>query len=422
MRQRVMIAMAVACQPKVLVADEPTTALDVTVQAGILDVLRDLRDRLGTSILIITHDLGVIADVADRVVVMYAGRVVERAGVDELFARPQHHYTAGLLSASPAPGRHAGRDRLQEIPGLVPVLCSQPDACTFADRCPAADAQCLSAAPPLARGALPRGVPARPRRADHLVACWHPVGVPGTDVGEAAATRGAGEPPMSDTTTPAADGRGRGPRAGGPRHALRRRPRRRRGVAAAAPGQVMALVGESGSGKSTVGRCIVRLLEPTAGTVRLDGADVTHLSRRQMRRHSRDVSIVFQDPAGSLDPRMLVGDVVAEPLRLQPGRLSRRDLQARVAEELGRVGLRAEVARRYPHELSGGQRQRVSIARALVSSPRLLVADEPTSALDVSVQASVLNLLADLQRDMGSPACSSPTTCRRWSTSPTTSR
>lgn len=166
-------------------------------------------------------------------------------------------------------------------------------------------------------------------------------------------------------------------------------------------GQVTALVGESGSGKSTVGRCIVRLLEPTSGTVRLNGADVTHLSRQQMRQHSKNVSIVFQDPAGSLDPRMLVGEVVAEPLRLQPGRMSRRDREARVREELGRVGLRPEVARRYPHELSGGQRQRVSIARALVSSPTLLIADEPTSALDVSVQASVLNLLADLQRDIG---------------------
>jgi len=171
MRQRVMIAMAVACEPKVLVADEPTTALDVTVQAGILDVLRELRHRLGTSILVITHDLGVIADISDRVMVMYAGRVVERAGVDELFALPQHQYTGGLLSASPTPGRHAGAHRLREIPGLVPVLASQPDACTFAQRCPAADSQCLSAAPGLAvqrdRLALSQ---------DHAVACWHPLG------------------------------------------------------------------------------------------------------------------------------------------------------------------------------------------------------------------------------------------------------
>ncbi|MFI6781616.1 ABC transporter ATP-binding protein [Micromonospora sp. NPDC050276] len=164
MRQRVMIAMAVACGPKVLVADEPTTALDVTVQAGILQVLRDLRDRLGTSVLIITHDLGVIADIADRVVVMYAGRVVERAPVDDLFANPRHRYTAGLLSASPQPGRHAGTDRLTEIPGLVPVLATQPDACTFADRCPAADQQCRSVAPPLAGFG----------GADHVAACWHP--------------------------------------------------------------------------------------------------------------------------------------------------------------------------------------------------------------------------------------------------------
>ncbi len=168
-----MIAMAVACGPTVLVADEPTTALDVTVQAGILDVLRELRDRLGTSILFITHDLGVIADVADRVVVMYAGRVVERAPVDELFAHPQHHYTAGLLVATPTPGRHAGTDRLQEIPGLVPVLSTQPDACTFAERCSAADAQCLGSAP-----ALSSDHDVAALRPDHLVACWHPCGNP----------------------------------------------------------------------------------------------------------------------------------------------------------------------------------------------------------------------------------------------------
>ncbi|GAA1596152.1 MULTISPECIES: ABC transporter ATP-binding protein [Kribbella] len=163
-------------------------------------------------------------------------------------------------------------------------------------------------------------------------------------------------------------------------------------------GSVVALVGESGSGKSTVGRCVVRLLEPTGGTVRLGGADITHLNRRRLRPHRRNVSIVFQDPAGSLDPRLSVGDIVGEPLRLQQ---LRKGVQAKVAEALRRVGLRPEVAQRAPHELSGGQRQRVSIARALISEPRLLVADEPTSALDVSVQAAVLNLLADLQRDLG---------------------
>lgn len=166
-------------------------------------------------------------------------------------------------------------------------------------------------------------------------------------------------------------------------------------------GQVTALVGESGSGKSTVGRCIVRLVEPTGGTVRLSGMDVTHLSRSAMRRHRRAVSIIFQDPAGSLDPRMLVGDIVAEPLRLQGERMRAGERNQRVAQGLERVGLRPQVGRRYSHELSGGQRQRVSIARALMSQPTLLVADEPTSALDVSVQASVLNLLADLQRDIG---------------------
>ncbi|MFJ6167137.1 ABC transporter ATP-binding protein [Micromonospora orduensis] len=168
-----------------------------------------------------------------------------------------------------------------------------------------------------------------------------------------------------------------------------------------AAGRVTALVGESGSGKSTVGRCVVRLVEPTAGVVRIAGTDVTHLSRRQLRPHRDAVSIVFQDPAASLDPRMLVGEIVAEPLRLAGRRVPRREREARVAPQLERVGLRAEVARRYPHELSGGQRQRVSIARALISEPMLLIADEPTSALDVSVQASVLNLLADLQRDIG---------------------
>ncbi len=174
MRQRVMIAMALAGDPEVLVADEPTTALDVTVQAGILNVLRELRDRLGTSILIITHDLGVIADIADRILVMYAGRVVERANVDELFAHPRHHYTAGLLSAAPTAGRHAGTHRLQEIPGLVPVLSSQPNACTFHDRCPAADELCVGRRPPLAVSDDGAVADDGADTDDHLVACWHP--------------------------------------------------------------------------------------------------------------------------------------------------------------------------------------------------------------------------------------------------------
>ncbi len=310
MRQRVMIAMAVACGPKVLVADEPTTALDVTVQAGILQVLRDLRDRLGTSVLIITHDLGVIADIADRVVVMYAGRVVERAPVDDLFAHPRHRYTAGLLSASPQPGRHAGTDRLTEIPGLVPVLASQPDACTFADRCPAADQRCRTAAPPL------EGVGG----ADHVAACWHPCATaPRTDGSS------GGEPMTPQPERP-------GDR--GPGDALRPGARRGRGVPddPARPGH------RPGGGE--------RLREVDSGPMRgaarradragrsgSPGTDVTHLSRRRLRPHRGAVSIVFQDPAASLDPRMLVGEIVAEPLRLAGKRISRRDRDARVAPD-----------------------------------------------------------------------------------------
>ncbi|CAM00602.1 peptide/nickel transport system ATP-binding protein [Saccharopolyspora erythraea NRRL 2338] len=307
-RQRVMIAMALACEPKVLIADEPTTALDVTVQAGILALLRDLRDRLGMTILLITHDMGVVADLADRVVVMYRGEVVEQASVEELFAEPGHEYTRTLLSA-------------------VPRLDEKPDATAEPAETPVLEVHDLAMAYGGQR--VVDGVSLRIGR-----------------------------------------------------------------------GQTLGLVGESGSGKSTVGRCVTRLAEPVAGRVVLNGQDITHLPARRLRPLRRKLGIVFQDPGSSLDPRMSIGDSIAEPLRLH--RAARgRALERRVAGLLDAVELSAGMRGRHPHELSGGQRQRVSIARALALDPELLVADEPTSALDVSVQDAVLELLLDLQRKLG---------------------
>ena len=372
LRQRVMIAMAVAANPEVLVADEPTTALDVTVQAGILDVLRDLRDRLGAAVVLITHDLAVVADVADRVVVMYAGRMVERADIDDLFAptpAPLHRRTA-----------RGGADRAHRRRRRPP-----------APRDPRAGARGRVAGGPVhVRRALPGG-----RRHLHV-----PAPAAGRGPGHGARPRGGLLAPGRRVRRQGG-GRVTAPvcevvdlvKHFGPVHAVD-------GLSLeVAPGEVVALVGESGSGKSTVGRLIVRLLDPTSGQVLLGGVDVSALSRRALRQHRRTVSIVFQDPASSLDPRMSVGDLVAEPLRLHG--VPRAERGDKVRAMLEKVGMRAGVAERYPHELSGGQRQRVSIARALVTQPSLLVADEPTSALDVSVQASVLNLLADLQRDLG---------------------
>ncbi|GAA2810412.1 ABC transporter ATP-binding protein [Saccharopolyspora taberi] len=303
-RQRVLIAMALACDPRVLIADEPTTALDVTVQAGILSLLRDLRDRLGTAILLITHNMGVVADIADRVVVMYRGEVVEQAPVEQLFAEPQHAYTSALLAAVP---------RLEVVPAPEP---EEP-------RNPVLEVEDLVMT--YAGHRVVDGVSLRIDR-----------------------------------------------------------------------GEVLGLVGESGSGKSTVGRCATRLTEPTSGRIALDGQDITHLPARKLRPLRRKVGIVFQDPGSSLDPRMPIGDSIAEPLRLHRV-ASGRDLKRRVATLLDAVELGAGTHRRYPHELSGGQRQRVSIARALALEPELLIADEPTSALDVSVQRSVLELFLELQ-------------------------
>ncbi|MFX0573953.1 ABC transporter ATP-binding protein [Nocardia nepalensis] len=317
-KQRVMIAIAISCEPKVIIADEPTTALDVTVQAEILELLRDLRDRIGSAIVLITHNMGVVADIADRVVVMRDGKVVEQAPVDELFARPKQEYTRKLLAAVP----HLGTEQLEH--GVVKEIASAEPVLEVSD----------------------------------LV-----VQFPGP----------FGRPPFRAVDNVSLTIR---------------------------PGETLGLVGESGSGKSTIGRCVAALQRPTSGVVKVRGQDIAELSQRQLRPIRRRFGFVFQDPASSLNPRLTVGECVAEPLIVHKAGSSEA-IRARVRHMLDDVQLPAGTERRYPHELSGGQRQRASLARALVLDPDLLVADEPTSALDVSVQAAVLELFGKLQQECG---------------------
>ncbi|MEC3913576.1 ABC transporter ATP-binding protein [Nocardia sp. CDC160] len=337
-KQRVVIAIAIACEPKVIIADEPTTALDVTVQAEILELLRDLRDRIGAAIVLITHNMGVVADLADRVVVMREGRIVEEATVDRLFTDPQHEYTRALLAAVPK----------------LHVLPDNWEADHSAD-CAAVAGTGLARA--TAREPVPADAETVLEVANLVVEFPAPLGRP--------AFRAVDDVTLS----------------------LRR-------------GETLGLVGESGSGKSTIGRCVAALQRPTAGSVRVLGTDIAGLSERKLRPIRRRFGFVFQDPATSLNPRLTIGECVAEPLLVhkEAKGAAARD---RVRHLLDDVQLPAGVENRYPHELSGGQRQRVSLARALVLNPDLLVADEPTSALDVSVQAKVLELFAELQRECG---------------------
>ncbi|MGK8510529.1 ABC transporter ATP-binding protein [Nocardia asiatica] len=316
-KQRVMIAIAIACEPKVIIADEPTTALDVTVQAEILALLRQLRDRTGSAIVLITHNMGVVADIADRVVVLRDGAVVEQAPVEELFARPATDYTRALLAAVP----HLGTEQLEHRPA-----------------------------------ARAEGDPVLEVR-DLVVEFPGPFGRPRLRAVDGVNLR---------------IGRG----------------------------ETLGLVGESGSGKSTIGRCVAALQRPTSGAVLVRGQDIAGLSPRKLRPIRRRFGFVFQDPASSLNPRLTVGECVAEPLIVHRAGSSDR-IRARVRGLLDDVRLPAGVERRYPHELSGGQRQRASLARALALDPDLLVADEPTSALDVSVQAAVLEMFGQLQRECG---------------------
>jgi peptide/nickel transport system ATP-binding protein len=395
MRQRVMIAIALACNPKLIIADEPTTALDVTIQAQILELMKDLSRRLNIALIIITHNLGVVARYADRVNVMYAAKIVEQGSAERIFLRPRHPYTIGLMRSVPRLDLPRTA-RLESIEGLPPDLRSPPAGCRFAPRCPHRLDACADE------------VPLREVEHHHLSACIR--------AGEIASGRLVPEPlaPAAGKTRAASTSEpllvveglrkyfgvrvsGAGLLAG------------RSGTIKAiddvsfsiAPGETLGLVGESGCGKTTVGRIVLKLEEPTAGTVRFAGTDIAHHSPAELREIRRKIQVIFQDPFSSLNPRMTVGQIIGEPIRvykLMQGRTKERE---RVAELLSQVGLFPYHADRYPHELSGGQRQRVGIARALALEPSFIVCDEPVSALDVSIQGQIINLLEELQARLG---------------------
>jgi peptide/nickel transport system ATP-binding protein len=394
-RQRVVIAIAIANDPDLLICDEPTTALDVTVQAQILDVLRTARDVTGAGVLIITHDLGVVSEFADRALVMYAGRPVEIAAVEELYRDRRMPYTVGLLGSVPRLDSPQGT-RLVPIPGAPPTMTSlSPGACQFAPRCPLVISECRSAEPDLVTiqdghwaACIRTGDVAGRSAADIYHVSTEPVAVDNT----------VADPPsvleVSDLakTYPLTKG-----------VVLRRRVGEVRAVDGVSftlqQGRTLGIVGESGSGKSTTLSQILELATPQAGSIEILGDDVAALDSAARRKLRTELQVVFQDPVASLDPRLPVFDVIAEPLVTNG--FDRRRCEERVAELLTIVGLNHADASRYPAEFSGGQKQRIGIARALALQPKILALDEPVSALDVSIQAGIINLLLDLQKRFG---------------------
>jgi peptide/nickel transport system ATP-binding protein len=399
LRQRVMIAMALACEPKLLIADEPTTALDVTIQAQILDLIDDLRERLHMAVVLITHDMGVIAGRTDRVVVMYAGKVTEEARTSELFEDMRHPYAEALLASVPKLDQHAG-ERLLSIAGLPPDLSKEHTNCRFHPRCQYATDQCRAEEPPL--------INVTSSGSDHRYACFHPVqhdhavavSVRAPDPAEGLARESAlnARPPILVVDHLVKEF----PVLSGMviRHAVGNVHAVSDISFTVRQGETFGLVGESGCGKTTVGRLVVGLERPVSGSIRFKEDELVNLSGQELRRYRRNLQLMFQDPYASLDPRMRVGTILREPLKVQKMGSS-AEQKDRVADLMKEVGLSPDAIERYPHEFSGGQRQRIGLARALALNPELIVADEPVSALDVSIQAQILNLMKDLQSKHG---------------------
>ncbi len=390
MRQRVMIAIALACNPKLIIADEPTTALDVTVQVQILDLMRDLARRMNVALVVITHNLAVVARYADRIAVMYAGQLVEVGDALNVFSRPRHVYTQGLMRSVPRLDE-ARRARLESIEGLPPNLAQLPVGCRFAPRCPFRQNECAEAG---RLGTTDVGTLSSCRRHPEIAA--GKIGWPAA--GSAAGAADTVERPTLirieklSKSFPISSGFGR------PTAQVRAVQDFTIDIL---QGETLGLVGESGCGKSTVGRLLLGLEEPTSGTVAYEGRNIHTARGRELGELRRKIQVIFQDPFSSLNPRMTVGNIVREPLqvyRLTPGRA---ETERRLSELLAQVGLRQEVADRYPHQLSGGQRQRVGIARALALEPSFIVCDEAVSALDVSIQGQIINLLDELQQRLG---------------------